>query len=105
MQLSSFGHHQQSTDNLVDCHPLFAYNILLCLAECLSLPSIPRGKWYCKYCLNTFEKEKFVEHNANAIAAGRIAGVDPIEQITRRCIRIVKTFEAEAGGCVFCRLS
>ncbi|KAB5561756.1 hypothetical protein DKX38_006713 [Salix brachista] len=71
--------------------------------ECLSLPSIPRGKWYCKYCLNTFEKEKFVEHNANAIAAGRIAGVDPIEQITRRCIRIVKTFEAEAGGCVFCR--
>ncbi|KAJ6403366.1 hypothetical protein OIU84_015297 [Salix udensis] len=72
-------------------------------AECLSLPSIPRGKWYCKYCLNTFEKEKFVEHNANAIAAGRIAGVDPIEQITRRCIRIVKTFEAEAGGCVFCR--
>eukprot|EP00258_Populus_trichocarpa_P019602 XP_006384973.1 uncharacterized protein LOC18098261 isoform X1 [Populus trichocarpa] len=71
--------------------------------ECLSLPSIPRGKWYCKYCLNTFEKEKFVERNANAIAAGRVAGVDPIEQITRRCIRIVKTFEAEVGGCVFCR--
>ncbi|CAK7332133.1 unnamed protein product [Dovyalis caffra] len=71
--------------------------------ECLSLPSIPKGKWYCKYCLNTFEKEKFVERNANAIAAGRVAGVDPIEQITRRCIRIVKTFEAEVGGCVFCR--
>ncbi|KAJ6309606.1 hypothetical protein OIU76_014529 [Salix suchowensis] len=71
--------------------------------ECLSLPSIPKGKWYCKYCLNTFEKEKFVERNANAIAAGRVAGIDPIEQITRRCIRIVKTFEAEVGGCVFCR--
>ncbi|KAL3579638.1 hypothetical protein D5086_017473 [Populus alba] len=71
--------------------------------ECLSLPSIPKGKWYCKYCLNTFEKEKFVERNANAIAAGRVAGTDPIEQITRRCIRIVKTFEAEVGGCVFCR--
>ncbi|KAJ6904533.1 hypothetical protein NC652_022525 [Populus alba x Populus x berolinensis] len=52
--------------------------------ECLSLPSIPKGKWYCKYCLNTFEKEKFVERNANAIAAGRVAGTDPIEQITRR---------------------
>uniref|UniRef100_A0A6N2KPL2 PHD-type domain-containing protein n=1 Tax=Salix viminalis TaxID=40686 RepID=A0A6N2KPL2_SALVM len=71
--------------------------------ECLSLPSIPKGKWYCKYCLNTFEKEKFVERNANAIAAGRVAGIDPIEQINRRCIRIVKTFEAEVGGCVFCR--
>ena len=46
-----------------------------------------------------------MERNANAIAAGRVVGIDPIEQITRRCIRIVKTFEAEVGGCVFCRLS
>ncbi|KAF2321728.1 hypothetical protein GH714_001938 [Hevea brasiliensis] len=71
--------------------------------ECLSLPAIPDGKWYCKFCLNTFQKEKFVERNANAIAAGRVAGIDPIEQITRRCIRIVKTLESEFGGCVLCR--
>ncbi|OAY38104.1 uncharacterized protein LOC110626469 isoform X2 [Manihot esculenta] len=71
--------------------------------ECLSIREIPDGKWYCKFCLNNFQKEKFVERNANAIAAGRVAGVDPIEQITKRCIRIVKTLESEFGGCVLCR--
>ncbi|XP_065866066.1 uncharacterized protein [Euphorbia lathyris] len=71
--------------------------------ECLSLPKIPAGKWYCKFCVNNFQKEKFVERNANAIAAGRVAGVDPIEEITRRCIRIVKTLDSDFGGCVFCR--
>ncbi|KAK9279234.1 hypothetical protein L1049_012912 [Liquidambar formosana] len=71
--------------------------------ECIALPSIPTGTWYCKYCQNLFQKEKFVERNANAVAAGRVAGVDPIEQITKRCIRIVKTPEAEVGGCVLCR--
>ncbi|XP_038707591.1 increased DNA methylation 1-like [Tripterygium wilfordii] len=35
--------------------------------------------------------------------AGRVAGVDPIEQITKRCIRIVKSPEAQFGGCVLCR--
>ncbi|KAF2307479.1 hypothetical protein GH714_029023 [Hevea brasiliensis] len=48
-------------------------------------------------------REKFVEHNANAVAAGRISGVDPIEQITKRCIRIVRNIEAELSGCVLCR--
>ncbi|GFZ17836.1 acyl-CoA N-acyltransferase with RING/FYVE/PHD-type zinc finger domain-containing protein [Actinidia rufa] len=71
--------------------------------DCVSLPSIPSGTWYCKYCLNMFQKEKFVERNANALAAGRIAGVDPLEQITKRCIRVVKTAEADVGGCALCR--
>ncbi|GAV89240.1 PHD domain-containing protein [Cephalotus follicularis] len=71
--------------------------------ECVSLPIIPSGKWYCRRCQDTFQKEKFVAHNANAIAAGRVAGVDPIKQITMRCIRIVKTLEVEVGGCALCR--
>lgn len=71
--------------------------------ECLSLPDIPKGKWHCKFCLYNYEKEKTVERNANAIAAGRVAGVDPIEQITRRCIRIVQTPDTDFGGCVLCR--
>ncbi|XP_031127403.1 uncharacterized protein LOC116029493 isoform X1 [Ipomoea triloba] len=72
--------------------------------ECASLPSVPRGKWYCKYCENMFQREKFVEHNANALAAGRVSGIDPIEQITKRCIRIVKNpEEAEVIACVICR--
>lgn len=44
-----------------------------------------------------------MERNANAVAAGRVAGVDPIEQITKRCIRIVKTPEVDFGGCALCR--
>lgn len=72
-------------------------------AECASLSSVPRGDWYCQYCHNMFEREKFVEHNENAVAAGRVSGVDPIEEITQRCIRIVKNIEAELSGCVLCR--
>ncbi|GMJ02950.1 hypothetical protein like AT2G36720 [Hibiscus trionum] len=45
--------------------------------ECASVPTIPRGRW--------------------------ILGVDAIEQISSRCIRIVKNFEAELSGCALCR--
>lgn len=45
-----------------------------------------------------------MEHNANAIAAGRISGIDPIEQITRRCNRVVQNpEEAEVIACALCR--
>ncbi|XP_043699652.1 remodeling and spacing factor 1-like [Telopea speciosissima] len=70
---------------------------------CVCLSNIPHGDWYCKYCQNMFQREKFGEHNVNARAAGRVSGVDPIEQISQRCIRIVKTSEAEVGGCALCR--
>ncbi|CAN6692291.1 unnamed protein product [Malus baccata var. baccata] len=70
--------------------------------ECLSLPIVPGDTWYCKNCQTMFEREKYVEHNANAVAAGRVAGVDSIEQITNRCIRIVTTFEEKLGGCALC---
>jgi len=51
-----------------------------------------------------FQKEKFAERNPNAIAAGRVPGVDPVEQITNRCIRIVKTLDTQdGGGCALCR--
>ncbi|KAL8525327.1 hypothetical protein ACS0TY_014816 [Phlomoides rotata] len=72
--------------------------------ECVGLSSIPTGTWYCKYCRNMFEKEKFEENNVNAIAAGRVPGSDPLEEITRRCIRIIGNFETNAvGGCIICR--
>ncbi|KAL1544099.1 hypothetical protein AAHA92_20995 [Salvia divinorum] len=73
--------------------------------ECVGVLSIPQGIWYCKYCQNMFEKEKFAENDANAIAAGRVPGVDPLEDITRRCIRIVANIEKYiGGGCVICRV-
>ncbi|KMT06448.1 hypothetical protein BVRB_7g161170 [Beta vulgaris subsp. vulgaris] len=85
-------------------------NLLLCDGcprafhkVCASLPSIPQGKWYCKYCENMFEREKFVSHNANALAAGRVSGVDPIEQITKRSIRIVNNLASEVSACILCR--
>ncbi|KAK3175548.1 hypothetical protein Dsin_033196 [Dipteronia sinensis] len=71
--------------------------------DCVGLAKIPSGTWYCKYCSNALQNEKSVEHNANAIAAGRVPGVDPIAQITNRCIRIVKSPDIELGGCVLCR--
>ncbi|KAK4776103.1 hypothetical protein SAY87_024064 [Trapa incisa] len=68
--------------------------------ECASLNSVPRGDWYCHYCQSMFQREKFV--NENALAAGRVSGVDPIEDISRRCIRIVGNIGAEVSGCVLC---
>ncbi|KAJ6842950.1 uncharacterized protein M6B38_299395 [Iris pallida] len=70
--------------------------------ECVGLPSIPRGDWSCRYCYDIHQKEKSVRYNDNAIAAGRVAGVDPIEQIIKRCIRIVTT-STDFGACVLCR--
>lgn len=71
-------------------------------SDCVPLPSIPSGTWYCKYCQNNFLKESNVERNVNALAAGRIAGIDPLEQINRRCIRIVKSVAVDHGGCALC---
>lgn len=73
------------------------------IADCLKLPTVPTGTWYCKNCQNLFEKEKFVERNANAVAAGRVPGIDSIEQITNRRIHIINTEEVDFGGCVLCR--
>lgn len=85
-------------------------NLLLCDGcprafhkECASLSSIPRGDWYCQFCQNMFQREKFVAYNVNAFAAGRVEGVDPIEQITKRCIRIVEDIDAELSACALCR--
>lgn len=84
------------------------YNFLfhdLVFTDCVGLACVPRGKWYCKYCQSMMQREKFVEKNVNAIAAGRVLGVDSIEQITKRCIRIVevKPPVADASCCILCR--
>ncbi|XP_078439998.1 uncharacterized protein LOC144710182 [Wolffia australiana] len=71
--------------------------------ECVGVASVPAGDWYCPCCQNMQVKDKSGEYNENAIAAGRVAGVDPIEEIFKRCIRIAKTPEADVGGCVLCR--
>ncbi|GJS29145.1 zinc finger, PHD-type containing protein [Tanacetum coccineum] len=79
--------------------------------ECIS-EAVPQGTWYCKYCQNMFQKEKFVERNENARAAGRVAGIDPLEEITKRCIRVVAIPEVGEPGvpskkgapaCVLCK--
>lgn len=71
--------------------------------DCVGLSTIPKGDWCCRYCQSMHQRERCLEHNDNAIAAGRVAGVDPIEQIYERCIRIVQAPELSVGGCVFCR--
>ncbi|XP_027348247.1 uncharacterized protein LOC113859749 [Abrus precatorius] len=109
--LASIGRRFSTNDNDDLCSICHDGGDLLCCdgcprtfhIDCVPLPCIPNGIWYCKYCQNLFQKDKYVERNANALAAGRIAGIDPLEQINQRCIRIVKTQELEYGGCVLCR--
>ncbi|ESW22130.1 hypothetical protein PHAVU_005G129800 [Phaseolus vulgaris] len=70
--------------------------------DCVPLPCIPTGTWYCKYCQNIFQKDRQGQHNVNALAAGRIEGTDILEQMNPRCIRVVKTVEVDHGGCALC---
>ncbi|KAK1291081.1 Histone-lysine N-methyltransferase ATXR5 [Acorus calamus] len=72
-------------------------------AFCVGLQSVPTGDWYCPYCQNMFQRELVCARNANAMAAGRVLGVDSIEQISNRCIRIVKASEIDISCCVLCK--
>ncbi|KAI3908288.1 hypothetical protein MKX01_027310, partial [Papaver californicum] len=72
--------------------------------DCVGELRVPRGDWYCPYCVSMFQRENHCTSNANARAAGRVEGVDVIEQINKRCIRIAETTEPEVGGgCSLCR--
>ncbi|KAL8168206.1 hypothetical protein V2J09_009705 [Rumex salicifolius] len=70
--------------------------------ECASLTHQPRGKWFCRYCESAFERDRYVQWNVNAVAAGRVSGVDPIKQISNRSIRMVKDFKDDATSCYLC---
>ncbi|RLN12171.1 hypothetical protein C2845_PM09G00060 [Panicum miliaceum] len=68
---------------------------------CVGLPEAP-SEWYCDNCRNLVQKEKALAENKNAKAAGRQAGVDSIEQIMKRAIRIVPMSD-DLGGCALCK--
>ncbi|KAK3131359.1 hypothetical protein QOZ80_6BG0505360 [Eleusine coracana subsp. coracana] len=72
--------------------------------ECVGLSAMPKGTWCCRYCENRQQRESCLAYNNNAIAAGRIEGVDPLEQIFTRSIRIATTLETGFGGCALCKL-
>ncbi|EEC79814.1 hypothetical protein OsI_21258 [Oryza sativa Indica Group] len=63
---------------------------------CVGLSGVP-SEWYCDNCSNLVQKEKALAENKNAKAAGRQAGVDSIEQIMKRAIRIVPNLWIELG--------
>jgi len=68
---------------------------------CVGLPEAP-SEWYCDSCRSLVQKEKALAKNKNAKAAGRQAGVDSIEQIMKRAIRIVPMSD-DLGGCALCK--
>lgn len=70
---------------------------------CAGLSSVPEGDWHCQYCENMHQRENYVAYNDNARAAGRVDGVDAIDQILKRCILIVKIPDSRVGGCALCR--
>ncbi|EEE66405.1 hypothetical protein OsJ_22748 [Oryza sativa Japonica Group] len=73
--------------------------------ECVGFTTIPRGTWCCRYCENRQQRESSLAYNHNAIAAGRIDGIDPMEQIFTRSIRIATTPVTGFGGCALCSMS
>ncbi|PKU83405.1 hypothetical protein MA16_Dca016514 [Dendrobium catenatum] len=70
---------------------------------CAGLSSVPEGDWHCRYCQTMHQRENYVAYNDNARAAGRVPGVDAIDQILKRCILIVKLPDSRVGGCALCR--
>ncbi|XP_037459468.1 uncharacterized protein LOC119330467 isoform X2 [Triticum dicoccoides] len=69
---------------------------------CVGLPGVPLEEWFCDNCTILVQKEKALAANKNAKAAGRQAGVDSIEQILKRAIRIVPICD-DLGGCALCK--
>ncbi|KAI3706686.1 hypothetical protein L6452_24603 [Arctium lappa] len=62
---------------------------------CIPKESITSGKWFCPFCQKSLK---------SVIAAGRVLGVDAIEQITKRCIRIVDNPDkCDLVACSLCR--
>lgn len=68
---------------------------------CVGLSDVP-SEWFCDNCSILVQKEKALAANKNAKAAGRQAGVDSIEQIMKRAIRIVPISD-DLGGCALCK--
>lgn len=68
---------------------------------CVGLSEVP-SEWFCDNCTILVQKEKALAANKNAKAAGRQAGVDSIEQIMKRAIRIVPISD-DLGGCALCK--
>ncbi|OIW15789.1 hypothetical protein TanjilG_04324 [Lupinus angustifolius] len=58
--------------------------LYLAVLDCVPLPCIPSGTWYCKYCQNNFQMDKHGERNGSTV--------------DRRCIRVVKSGEVDHGG-------
>ena len=73
------------------------------IAECVGLFATPKGTWCCRYCENRQQRESCLAFNNNAIAAGRIEGADPLEEIFTRSIRIATSLETGFGGCALCK--
>ncbi|XP_044425684.1 uncharacterized protein [Triticum aestivum] len=71
--------------------------------ECVGLSSVPKGAWCCRYCENRQQRESYLAYNNNAIAAGRVDGVDSIGQIFTRSIRIATAPQGAFGGCALCK--
>ncbi|CAI9104954.1 OLC1v1003755C3 [Oldenlandia corymbosa var. corymbosa] len=69
--------------------------------ECLNLASVPEGDWSCRNC--SISSQMNMDANENALAAGRCPGIDPVEEVRKRCVRIVGAKEPDVGGCVLCR--
>ncbi|CAL5050326.1 unnamed protein product [Urochloa decumbens] len=72
--------------------------------ECVGLFATPTGTWCCRYCENRQQRESCLAYNNNAIAAGRIEGADPLEEIFTRSIRIATSPQTGFGGCALCKL-
>ncbi|RLN13451.1 hypothetical protein C2845_PM09G25050 [Panicum miliaceum] len=72
--------------------------------ECVGLFATPKGTWCCRYCENRQQRESCLAYNNNAIAAGRIEGADPLEEIFTRSIRIATSLDTGFGGCALCKL-
>ncbi|XP_073221985.1 uncharacterized protein [Cicer arietinum] len=52
--------------------------------------------------LHSWQMESNVKRNVNALAVGMIVGIDHLEQISQRCICIVKSVAVDHSGCVLC---
>ncbi|XP_076917342.1 uncharacterized protein LOC143577383 [Bidens hawaiensis] len=67
---------------------------------CACEPSIPRGKWHCKYRQRSLKAKG---KSANSLATGRARGDGPVKQIKARGSGMKPMENIVLGACVLCR--
>ncbi|KAL8216954.1 hypothetical protein R6Q57_023791 [Mikania cordata] len=112
--------HQYASSLKPNCEKMVESNDLLCMVcqksgdlllcdgcprsfhkECILETRAPFEKWFCKYCQVSM---KCLGSIFKYVVGGTVSGINPIEEVVNRCVRIIENSNKhDLVACVLCR--